>query len=133
AEIILIDTYNDNSIKVLGTTNTWNVQQGCMLQWLGPNYSEEIIYNDLRNGEYCSIILNVQTGKEKVINFPIYSISKYGSVAQSLDFSRLHRLRKGYGYSNLKESTANEKLPDKTCVWSIDLKTNEITPILKYT
>src|SRR5690554_6634791 len=36
AEIILFDTHDNNSYKVLGKTNSWNVQQGCMLQWLGP-------------------------------------------------------------------------------------------------
>ncbi|WP_197276444.1 hypothetical protein [Bacillus sp. JCM 19034] len=35
ADIILIDTENNNSYEVIGKTRTWNVQQGCMLQWLG--------------------------------------------------------------------------------------------------
>ena len=48
AEIILFDTHDNNSYRVLGKTHTWNVQQGCMLQWLGPDYKERIIYNDFR-------------------------------------------------------------------------------------
>lgn len=133
ADIILIDTHDNNSIEVIGTTRTWNVQQGCMLQWLGPDYLERIIYNDFRNGQYCSVVLNIKTKEEKILGLPVYSVSNSGYFALTLDFSRLHRLRKGYGYSNLVEMTGNEKLPDKPCIWYINLETNEIKSILSYT
>lgn len=132
AELLLIDTA-DHSISTLATTRTWNVQQGCMAQWLGPTYDKEVIYNDLRNGQYCAIILNVQTRAERVLPAPIYAVSSDGTTALSLDFSRLHRLRKGYGYAALPEITATEKLPDQTCIWKIDLKTGVVTDLLKYT
>lgn len=133
AEIILFDTYYNYSYEVIGRTNTWNVQQGCMLQWLGPDFRERIIYNDFRNGKYCSIILNIKTKEEKVIGMPVYAISRDGTFALSLDFSRLHRLRKGYGYSNLTDLTSNEKCPDEPCIWYVDLQTGASKPILKYT
>lgn len=132
AEIILFDTHNNNSIEVIGKTNSWNVQQGCMLQWLGPDYSEKVIFNDFRDGEYCAIILNIKTREEVIINRPVYSVSEDGAFALSLDFSRLHRLRKGYGYSNKEEKNRNEKCPDDTCIWNINLKSGEVRPILKY-
>ena len=43
ADIVLIDTLKENQVKRLATTSTWNVQQGCMAQWLGPHYDKEII------------------------------------------------------------------------------------------
>jgi hypothetical protein len=77
--------------------------------------------------------LNIKSREERVIDMPVYSVSNDGKFALTLDFSRLHRLRKGYGYSNVIETTANEKLPDKPCIWHINLETNEIKSILKYT
>ncbi len=133
AEIILIDTHNNNSYEVIAKTNTWNVQQGCMLQWLGSDYSERIIFNDFRDGGYCSVILNLKNKEEKVLDMPVYSVSNDGKFALTLDFSRLHRLRKGYGYSNLVELTANEKVPDKPCIWHINIETNETKSVVKYT
>ncbi|MBP2075899.1 hypothetical protein [Oceanobacillus polygoni] len=133
AEIVLLDTQDNNSYKVLGKTRTWNVQQGCMLQWLGPDYSERIIYNDLRDGKYCSVILNINTSEETVIPMPIYSVASNGEFALSLDFSRLHRLRPGYGYSNLLDLNENEKCPDKTCIWYINLTSGEVKSLLNYT
>ncbi|MFD1173222.1 hypothetical protein [Oceanobacillus picturae] len=133
AEIILFDTHDNNSYRVLGKTRTWNVQQGCMLQWLGPNYSEKIIYNDFRNNEYCSVILNLLTNEEKIISMPVYSVSSNGDSALTLDFSRLHRLRPGYGYSNLPDINKGTNCPDQACIWHVNLINGKITPILKYT
>lgn len=132
ADIILFDTHNNNSYKVLGKTYSWNVQQGCMLQWLGPNYKEKIIYNDFRDGKYCSIILNINTGEEKIIPAPVYTVANNGKFALSLDFSRLHRLRPGYGYSNLEDKYRNEKCPNQTSIWFIDLETGSVRPLLGY-
>lgn len=132
ADIILFDTQDNNSITVVGQTRAWNIQQGCMLQWLGPDFKERIIYNDFRSGKYCSIIYNLKTNRETVIDMPVYSVSQDGNFALTLDFSRLHRLRKGYGYSNLSDDTINEKCPDKACIWYIDLVKNLSSPIIKY-
>jgi len=75
ANIVLIDTGNNNRIRILGQTHAWNVQQGCMLQWLGPDFQSKIIYNDFRDNHYCSVILSIDTLKERVIDMPVYSLS----------------------------------------------------------
>lgn len=133
ADLLLIDIQDSNSIRVLATTHSWNVQQGCMAQWLGPNYDKEVLYNDMRDGKYCSVILNIETMHERVLPFPIYTVSADGKTALSLDFSRLHRLRKGYGYAAVPENTANEDLPDKPCIWKMDIETGTVVELLKYT
>lgn len=133
ADILLIDTNNKNESRVVATTRSWNVQQGCMAQWLGPTCDKEIIYNDFRSGKYCSVILNIRDNTERVLPVPVYSVSADGKIALTLDFSRLHRLRKGYGYSNLPDLTANEKLPDTSCIWMLNIETGEVKDVLKYT
>ena len=102
AEILLIDTAKDENdpirVKKLAVTRAWNVQQSCMLQWLGPDFSSRILYNDFRDGAYCSVILELATMKETVIGTPVYTVSADGKTALTLDFSRLYNLRPGYGY-----------------------------------
>lgn len=132
AQLVLIDTQNHNEAKVIASTHTWNVQQGCMLQWLGPDYRDTVIYNDIRNGKFRGIILNVFTGEESVLPMPVYSVSADGSFALTLDFARLHRLRPGYGYCNLPEETRGEKCPNKACIWREDLSTGQCTPLFTY-
>lgn len=133
ADILLIDTQKNNEVRYITTTHTWNVQQGCMAQWLGPDFSSCILYNDLRGGRYCSVILNVKSDEEKVLPIPVYTVSQDGKTALSLDFSRLHSLRLGYGYAALPEKTNGEALPDETCIWRMDIETGEVVPLLKYT
>lgn len=130
----LIDTKNENKFYKIGTTDSWNVQQSCMAQWLGPDFNSRIIYNDFRDGKYCSVIYNLKIKSvEKVLPLPVYDVSRDGSFALSLDFSRLHRMRPGYGYSNLPESTKGELCPDKPCIWKMEIETGEITELFKYT
>ena len=131
-EILLIDTQNDNKSEIIAKSNSWNVQQGCMAQWLGPSFDKKIIYNDFRDNHYCSVIFDVFTKEETIIDMPVYSVSSDGKFALTLDFSRLHRLRPGYGYSNILDATANEKIPDSPCIWKIDLEKNETVPYLYY-
>lgn len=134
AELVVIDTQDNNKVYKIAETNAWNVQQGCMAQWLGPDFSEKIIYNDFREEHYCSVIYNFKEKREeKVLKMPIYSVDNKGTFALSLDFSRLHTLRKGYGYSNLKDTTKNEKCPNKTCIWKINIQTGDIIELFKYT
>ncbi len=137
AQILLIDTSKPEPdparVKEIAVTHTWNVQQGCMMQWLGPDFDHEIIYNDFRDGKYISVVLDVFSGEERVLAMPVYSVAADGTFALTLDFSRLHRLRPGYGYSNLPEETADQKIPDSTAIWKLDIKTNTVTPVLPYT
>jgi len=133
ADILLIDTANKNSAEKIAATHAWNVQQGCMLQWLGPKFDSEIIYNDFRDGQYCAVILNVFSRQEHILPKPVYSVAADGSFALTLDFSRLHRLRPGYGYSNIEDRTQTQKLPGSACIWKIDLITGEVSTILNYT
>ena len=133
ADILLIDSEGEQKVLNIATTHTWNVQQGCMAQWLGPEFKTKIIYNDLREGNYCSIVFDIETKEERVLPLPVYTVSSDGKTALSLDFSRLHNLRPGYGYSALPEKTKGVALPDETCIWKMDVETGEVVELLKYT
>lgn len=130
----VIDTQDQNKFIKVGVTHSWNVQQSCMAQWMGPDFETKIIYNDFRDGKYCSVIYNwAEKHEEIVLPLPVYDVARDGSFALSLDFSRLHRLRPGYGYSNLPETTKEELCPDKPCIWKMDIPSGKITELFKYT
>ena len=132
--VCLIDTQGNNKLIEIDTTHSWNVQQSCMAQWLGPDFKSRIIYNDFRDGHYCSVIFNFERmSVEKVLPLPVYDVSRDGSFALSLDFNRLHRMRPGYGYSNQPDNTKEILCPDQTCIWKIDIETGEVTKLFKYT
>ncbi len=86
-----------NNIAIV-ESNCWNYQQGSMLNWLNSN---EVIFNDIQNNKYISKIINIKNLNERIIDFPIYSISPDRQFALSLNFSRLAKLASPYGYYNL--------------------------------
>ncbi len=130
AELYLIE---NGRFRKFAETRTWNAQQGCMLQWLGPDFKSRVLYNDFRDGKYVSVAFDVDLGREvRVYPMPVYAVSADGKTALTLDFSRLHRLRPGYGYSNLADLTAGEPCPESPCVWKMNLETGETAPILTY-
>ncbi len=136
ADIILIDTTlpasDVNRVKKIAETSAWNVQQSCMLQWLGPDFRSHILFNDCRNGKYVSVIKDIKSGVERIIPASVYTVSADGKTALTLDFSRLYNLRPGYGYYNVPEETKGEELPDATAVWKIDLESGEVSHLLSY-
>ena len=67
----------------------WNFQQGCMAHWLSTSPDSLIIFNDLREGKFVSVIMNVHTKKEiKTIPYPVSAVSPNGKEAISINFSR---------------------------------------------
>lgn len=130
----VIDTLNNNKFMKIGVTHAWNVQQSCMAQWMGPDYKTRILYNDFRDGRYCAVIYNfVNRKEEKVLPMAAYDVASDGSFILSLDFSRLHRMRPGYGYSNLLDSTKGVLCPDQGCIWKVDTDDGKVTELFKYT
>ena len=133
-EVVLVDTQNGNKVIKVGITHSWNVQQSCMAQWLGPDFKSRLIYNDYRDGQYCSVIYNVEQMKEEqVLPRPVYDVARDGSFALSLDFNRLHRMRPGYGYSNEPDRTKGVLCPDECCIWKMDIPSGKVTELFKYT
>lgn len=136
ADIILIDTSisedDKKRVRKIAETSSWNVQQSCMLQWLGPDFSSCILFNDYRDGEYVAVIKKLESGAERIIPAPVYSVSTDGKTALTLDFSRLYNLRPGYGYYNVPEKTKGVALPDATAVWKVDLESGAVTDLLTY-
>ena len=136
ADILMIDTFllenDENRVKKIASTSAWNVQQACMLQWLGPDFSSRIIYNDCREGQYVAVIREIDTGIERIIPAPVYTVSADGKTALTLDFSRLYNLRPGYGYYNVTEATEGHALPNATAVWKINLESGEVHSLLSY-
>ncbi len=130
ATIGLIDLKKNNKFKKLGETKAWNWQQGCMLQWLPPGYNNQIIYNDLQNNKFVSVILNVKNKKKKILPLPIYAIHPNGKYALTLNFSRLCRTRRSYGYAGVPDIHCNETAPKKDGIFILNLRTGKYKLII---
>jgi len=114
--------------RQFGQTEAWSWQQGCMLQWVDFDGQPTAFYNSVGEGRYRSVIQNVETSKKvRELPFPLYAIDPTGQRGASLNFSRLERLRPGYGYSCIPDPTVGSPAPEEDGIWRHDLRTEEST------
>jgi len=106
AGIGMIDLKDGNKFIKLTETRTFCWQQGAMLQWL-PGSKSEIIFNDRDGDKFVSRIMDINSGKERLLSRPVYCISGDGHYALSLNFSRLDKQRPGYGYAGIPDPFEN--------------------------
>jgi len=111
----------------LAQTRAWNFQQGCMAHWLGTSPDSLIIFNDLREGRFVSVIMNVHTREEiKTHPFPVSAVSPDGKKAVSINFARLRITREDYGYGGKgQDPRENERFPGDDGLFIADLQTGE--------
>ncbi len=103
-------------------THTWSWQQGCMLQWFPEDPDRLVLYNTLVDRRYGSVVQDIH--KKDILKsyaLPIYAVDPSGRWGVSLNFSRLERLRPGYGYSNFPDASASDTRPDDDGLWRVDL------------
>ena len=116
------DRNGDRVFHPVDNSSTWCWQMGCRLQWFPEDENELVIYNKTVDGAYGSVVQNIKT-KTILRSYkrPIYQIDRTGNWALFLNFSRLHRLRPGYGYGTIADSTERQLCPDDDGVWLMDL------------
>jgi len=128
-------TSEDPIFNHITETNIWSWQQGCMLQWVNKNKdTDEIIYNKLIDGEYKAEIYNLKDANtSKVLCASIYSIDNEGKKATSVNFSRIHSFRPGYGYKILPFEFLNDlEYLEKDGLFYIDIETNQKSLLVSF-
>lgn len=128
-EIGMIDLQDGDRWIKLGESNAWGWQQGCMLQWL-PGSRSEVIWNDREDGRFVSHIMDVFTQEKRTIPHPVYALSPDGKTAVTTDFRRVQDTRPGYGYAGLADPYADERAPEQSGIWLVDLETGEAELII---
>ncbi|MDO5567268.1 MAG: hypothetical protein Q4G59_11475 [Planctomycetia bacterium] len=120
----LVDTEDNNKWTKIGSSTSWNWQQGCMLQWI-PGSSDEVIWNEQDGDKYISKTYNWKTGKRRTLPGAVYALSPNGKFAVRPDFRRLGHTRPGYGYNCIPDPNADVLIPDDAGIWKIDLETGK--------
>ncbi|MBN1349686.1 hypothetical protein JXJ21_09770 [candidate division KSB1 bacterium] len=119
-KIGMLDLQQGNRWIELGTSNAWNWQQGCMLQWL-PGSSDEVLWNDRSADRFVCHILDIKTMRKRTLPVPVYTVSPDGAFGFSVDFERIQDVRAGYGYSGVEDKYRTILAPENTGLWKISL------------
>ena len=137
----VVDLQSGNEWTPVCTTRAWCWQQGCMLQWMPRRDADTpwwysgsaIIYNDrVDDGDssyFVAIvrevdaIRDVKTTRADTLPRPIYALRPDGRQALSVNFSRIGRLRPGYGYEGVPDPSIDDPAPQDDGIWTVDLAT----------
>jgi hypothetical protein len=123
-EVCIYDI-NKKESKVLSKTNAWNWQQGCMLHWIDKNHISFNVY-DTTKEQYKTAVLNIHTKEISYFNRASYTYNSEYTAFLSLNFYRLYKFAKGYGYPFYCDSmnVSNDG------IWETSLATKETKLIL---
>ncbi len=120
----MVDTHDNDRWIPLGESRAWGWQQGCMLQWR-PQSKSEVVWNDREGDRHVCRVLDVTTKKARTLPRPVYALSGDGRWAITADFSRIQRMRAGYGYVGLSDPCADQRAPEASGVWRMDLESGQ--------
>ena len=126
-ELGYYDTGN-NSWHHIGVSDSFNWQQGAMLQWI-PNDRNRVIYNCSKNGKIISRIHNIGTGESCDLKFPIYDLSPDGKFALCLNYERSYFCR-AYHYQSVVNKDYDVPIAEDDGIFRLDIETDNLSRIL---
>ncbi len=116
----------------LAETRAWNLQQGAMLHWLPSAPDRLIVFNDRQGDRFVSVVLDIHTGKRRVLPRPVSGLSRDGRWAVSLNYARLASLRPVVGYAGLPDLFADQLHPAEDGIYLMDLESGDARVLLSY-
>ena len=109
-------------------SKAWNFHKGSRLQWVDAN---RFIFNTAVSNKLVSKLVNIDSNVRKILDFPIDSISKDGTLASSFSYERLNEFMPGYGYVGASDNAfLKEKAPSNTGIFIYSLETEDLIKML---
>jgi hypothetical protein len=105
-------------------TNAWCWQQGSRLRW-HPIEKNRILFNSIEGDHYCAKICDTDGNQIRIIDRPLYDVTPDFKYGISLNYSRLQRMRPGYGYNYFEDETKDVYAPENDGLFLVDLERNE--------
>ncbi len=102
------------------------------MQWLATAPDREIIFNDLTDDGFVTVIMDVHTGAKRTLPRPVNIVTHDGTAALTLNFSRVHHYRPSYGYPGVDDPSIHEPVPADDGVSWMDLTTGESRLIISF-
>lgn len=116
-DICLWDISSD-TVNKIDESDAWSWEQGSRLQWINER---ELIYNKRIDGKLISCVYDINNKSKKNLENTVYSINKNNHFLH-INFSRLWKLWRSYGYYSDFEQTNYDSQPTDDGVFLCDTK-----------
>jgi len=140
AEIVLIDTHDDNNILRVDKTHAWNPQQGTMFYWNPLAAETQFFFNDrdIETGKVFTVLYDIEKKKRvreyRFDDTPIGNggVAAEGSAWLGLNYGRLARLRLVTGYPEALDWSKDEIAPQNDGIFIVDIETGKKRLLVSY-
>ena len=132
ATIGYCDTERGNHFTPLAATDSWNWQQGSMLQWLENCTEKKILFNRATPQGYGTILLDIDKGEEVLLRRPLAAASPQGDFIVSYNYSRLAVTHSAIGYFTHPVNHELECCPEDDGLFHVDLRTGKESLLYSY-
>ena len=125
----VVDLEDGNRFIPVATTACWNFQEAAMGHWLD---NDTILFNDLRDGKFVTVVLNWRAKKElRILPHPVSAVSEDRTWAVSINYARLYLTRPDYGYAgDGQDARETVEWPADDGLWVMNLRTGEAKLVL---
>ncbi len=138
AELGFFDLANQDHFHRVGKTTAWNWQMGCQLQWLDGAPGRQLIYNCRTDNDsaiypgYASVVYDVDSGNQRLLPLPIYSVAPDSRFALCVDYSRLYITHETIGYPWKKAPEFMPKAPANDGIHCLDIVTGQSKLVISF-
>src|SRR6266545_6322615 len=133
ADVVLVDTRNNNEITSLGRCHAWNPQQGTMFYWNPKAPDTQLIFNDrdLKTNRIFTVLYDVAARKRireyRYDDTPIGNsgVAQKGAYFLGLNYGRLARLRPVTGYPGAYDWNPQTPAPDNDGIFLVEIESGK--------
>ncbi len=120
---ICVWSFDENRLHEIGSTISWNDQQGAMLQWVLKERGEYVIFNLVIDRQLGSQIIDLNGKILKNFNYPVQAVNHKQNKFLSLNYLKLGKLRPDYGYKIEVDNFHSDLPNDIDGIWEVDMET----------
>lgn len=113
----------------IDVSDSFNWQQGSMLQWLPGSNDSKVIFNISKGGRIISRIADINTGEKRDLCYPVYGITPDGKTSITLNFERSYWCI-AYHYQSVANEEYNVDIPENDGIFSLDIEKNHLSRII---
>ena len=143
ADVVLIDTQKDYSVRVVDQCRGWNPQQGTMFYWNPAVPDTQFFFNDRdrKTGKVFGVLFDITkkpTGKRvreyRYEKTPVGNsgVAQHGGHFLAINYARMARLRPVTGYKGTLDWTVGVAHPTDDGVFKIDVDSGEKSLLVSF-
>lgn len=133
ADVCLVDTRDNFTVRKVAESRAWNFQQGTMLYWHPKQPETQFFFNDRdpTTNRIFTVLYDIQQRKRvreyRFDEVPVANggVSPTGDFFLAINYARMARLRPVTGYPDSADMTETDSAPGNDGIYRVDIDSKE--------